>query len=374
MDKPKKTIQVVLVSRQAIPNISPTLDKRIKPDKIILVVTQDMLNVAKQLEQIYHPNGIKTERWQLVDAWDIKHIQNRMSKLLHQCKDDIVQLNATGGTKPMSIAAYEIFRAEKRPIFYIHPEKDHLIWMYPSDQMPIDLEDRIKIKDYFKAYGAIEVNYESYGVKSQIRQLNEALIADINQFKSVMPTFNYLASKAEKNRLQSPDLTREHKKDKNLIKLISLFQQAGLISYKENRLHYTDEDSRFICNGGWLEHYTHSCGLNIKKQQQLQDIKRSVTIKTGSTTNELDVVLLKDNRAYIIECKTQQNKSDKLKNTLYKLDSVSDTLGGLQCQALLVNYYPLKAHEVKRARQHQIHHCSYTQLKDLEKILIQWLQ
>ena len=65
-----------------------------------------------------------------------------------------IALNATGGTKPMSIAAYEVFRTFGLPIFYVHPEQDRLIWMHPSGRPAVDLANRLDLEPFLRAHGA----------------------------------------------------------------------------------------------------------------------------------------------------------------------------------------------------------------------------
>jgi len=119
--------QLVLISEQAVPNIAPILDERFKPEQVIMLVSEDMLEQSEFLEKIYKPRGIKVSRWKIKDPWDVEHIRNRIEDLLLENEYESIALNTTGGTKPMSIAAYEVFRENNLDIFYIHPEQARLI-------------------------------------------------------------------------------------------------------------------------------------------------------------------------------------------------------------------------------------------------------
>ncbi len=370
---------LILVSDQTIPNISPILDQRFRPKKVVLMFAPDKQEVCHRLQGLYRTYGVETLLWPINNAWDIYSIQDRVLELLVTHEHDEIILNTTGGSKPMSIAAYEVFRSNNKKIFYVHPEKDLLIWMYPHDPTPIDLEDRIKIPNYLKAFGAEEVSYSPFGVKPELRQLNQALVTHIEQFSGALSILNYYASTAEHHQLTSEPIDHVSNKNHDFQKLLDLFKQAQLLNIKQNKLHFTDEAARFICNGGWLEYYTHSCCLNIKDKLILQDVKRNVVVKrrAGQETvkNELDVVLLKDNKAYIIECKTRmfKKRSPDMENTLYKLDSISDTLGGVQCRSMLVSYHPMHEHASQRAHELHIEYCSHSELKQLQQKLMEWI-
>ena len=106
--------QLCLVSAQATPNLTPALDPATRPRRVILLVSPDMHAKAEWLEQVLRPRGVRVDRWPIDDAWDVEGVQSRLLELLDRERDAMeagaIALNATGGTKPMSIAAYEVFR------------------------------------------------------------------------------------------------------------------------------------------------------------------------------------------------------------------------------------------------------------------------
>ncbi len=103
---------------------------------------------------------------------------------------------------------------------------------------------------------------------------------------------------------------RQQASDPILSDLIHLFAKNNLISLDKNMLVFPTEEARFYVNGGWLEQHVWGVCLNIKKQSGIQDIGRSVQVErqhqNKPVRNELDITFLKDNRLYIIECKTQK--------------------------------------------------------------------
>lgn len=377
-------IHLVLISAQAVPNITPILDERFRPDRVIMLVSRDMEARADCLEKIYRPRGIKTERWPIENAWDVEHIRNRVMELLCEYERHDITLNATGGTKPMSIAAYEVFRNEKKAIFYVHPEKDRLIWMHPNDRESVDLADRIRLKEYLMAYGADTVN-ETHkgGVPRSLRDLTAELIEHIEAYAPALGSLNYYAARANNPRLRSPEIDGNFNGHHAFWSLVELFEHAGLLRQERRRLVFNDEDARFIVNGGWLELHAYACCLNLKKSLGIQDVGHSieVTRRQGSDTvpNEMDVALLRDNRLYLLECKTKLLKGgdrhhDEGAEVLYKLDSLRDLIGGLQAKAMLVSFNRLKSHNRHRARELNIEYCCHRDLKFLEERIEQWLR
>ena len=378
----QNNIHLVLISAQTVPNITPILDERSKPEQVIMLVSPDMRRQAEQLESIYKPRGIQVSEWPIHDAWDIEYIRNRVFDLLSEHEDDSIVLNATGGNKPMSIAAYEVFRTFNKPIFYVHPETDRLIWMHPQERASFDIADRIKLKEYLMAYGATEVKEQhKAGVSQAMRDLTDELVHHIAQYSDALSTLNYLAAVSE-NQLISPPIARDKKGDYVFWRLVERFQKAELLDLEGDRLRFNDENARFMVNGGWLEMYAYACCLNLKKRMGIQDVARSIEVKRqhgkSEVLNEIDVGFLHNNRLYLLECKTKVFSGNNLKHdegaeVLYKLDSLRDHLGGLQAKAMLVSAKKLLKHNRSRAKELRLQYCVHTDLVNLEQNIANWL-
>ena len=69
--------------------------------------------------------------------------------------------------------------------------------------------------------------------------------------------------------------------------------------------------------------------------------------------NELDVVVLRDNALYLIECKAGKKFPEQADNYTTKLDSLRDTLGGMKGKGLLISQYALNPSSEKRAHEYQ---------------------
>ncbi|RIZ68534.1 MAG: DUF1887 family protein [Methylococcales bacterium] len=371
---------LILVSAQAVPNITPVLDERFKPREVVLLVSPDMTLRAEWLEQIYHKRGVKSRRWLIDDAYDIEHIRYRVLELLNEYEDGSLALNATGGTKPMSIAAYEEFRDPPRPIFYVHPEEDRVIWLYPSKQAGHDLADRIKLPEFLQAYGAtMTAQGDTLGVPAAYRDLTDEIITRIAYYSKALGSLNYLAQQATGS--LSVELNAQQAKDNFLADLIALFSDNKLLRLEKNRLIFATEQDRFYVNGGWLEQHVYGQCLNIKKQTGIQDIGRSVQVdrqhQGKPVRNELDITFLKDNRLYIIECKTKRFSAKDQgagADTLYKLDTLKDLLGGLQAKSMLISFTQPNVYDVQRAGDLKIALCCHKELPYLTDKLLAWIK
>ncbi len=372
----KISTHLILVSAQQIQNITPFLDEAIKPQKVIMLVSPDMRERAKALENIFKPRGISVEQWPIDDAWDVDRISDAILNILSQYPEGDIALNATGGTKLMSIAAYEAFRSEKAPIYYVHPEHDRLLWLSPK-KAPHDLADRLKLKDYLMAYGAdqVDISSDTQSVPPNVQALTQTLLLDIERYAEELGTLNYLAYQADNPQLK---VEIEHGPQSRpvLWELLELFENANFCKMNGHTLSFANQQARFFTNGGWLEMHTYNLCIKLKSTCQIQDVASNITIHrypAGKTAvkNEIDVGLIRANRLHLIECKTK--RFDKDADVLYKLKSLLDLMGGQQGRAMLVSFNTLDKSSRARAKELKIALCCKGDLKNLQQQLQTWL-
>jgi hypothetical protein len=367
---------LILVSAQPIPNITPMLDETTKPKKVLMLVSSDMRERAKALENILKPRGISVEQWPISNPWDAEHISDTVLDILSQYPEGNIALNATGGTKLMSIAAYEAFRSEKAPIYYVHPEQDRLIWLSPKKPSH-ELADRLKLKDYLMAYGAdqVDIPLEVQSVPTAIQAVTQRLLTDIDRYADELATLNYLAYQADNPHLET-QIDQGPQSRPVLWELLELFEAYDICKINGHTLSFADQQSRFFTNGGWLEMHTYNVCTKLKKTCQIQDVASNITIHrhpAGKTAvkNEIDVGLIHNNRLHLIECKTKRFEKDA--DVLYKLDSLRDLIGGLQGRAMLVSFNTLDRISRARSKELNIELCCKTDLKHLQQHLQSWL-
>lgn len=365
---------LILVSAQPIPNLTPVLDQQLRPKKVIMLVSPDMQQRSQYLESIFKGQcGVEVERHTIDDPWDLEAITLQIIDIVGSYPANSIALNATGGTKPMALAAFDVFK-ENQQIFYVHPEQDRLIWLNPK-QPSIKLADKLKLKNYLMAYGAEAVNTENVGVSFDLQDLCNAIIKDISRYEKALGALNYLALKASEHPKLTVVIEDGPQARRDLWDLLELFEQQGLCSINGQNLLFKDETSRFIANGGWLELYTYKQCLNLKHSQAIQDIARNISItRQSKTKNEIDIGLIKANRLHLIECKTKRYKDNNSADPLYKLDSLRDLMGGLQGKAMLVSFNQLDKASRHRAKELEIAICCHTELQNLQTHMTKWLR
>lgn len=375
-------IHFCLISDQATPNLTPLLDQCFKPKKIVMLVSKQMTKQAGYLEKFCKTRKIETEKLFIQDPYDPALIEDQVIEKLDKYRSDSVALNVTGGTKPMAIAAQQVFQMDNKSIFYVRIDTNQVIFLGKSIPA-FTLDCKLKIKDYLEVHGFECVSSENKSVNHALSEFASDLAKDAKANAGAIGLLNEIASKAEQSKSLSVKI--EEYKDKqqypNLLHLIEKTEspKLNLTSFKSNNLYFRDEESRFYLNGGWLESHVFELAKSLDSAL-IQDIAMNIKIKTpewrqGEAENEIDVMILARNRMHLIECKTKNFSSDKARfdQALYKLDSLT-ALGGLNTRAMLVSYRNLQDSDNQRAKDLGIKVVKAEQLHGLKNKLNEWLR
>lgn len=360
---------LLLVHDSLIPNITPSLDPRFRPGEVCLLAAPAMHAETARLTRLLRDTGIDVSEWPIADPWDIEHVRERVSSFVAERRDEGIVLNVSGGTLPMSLAAYEVFRSTDQPVYYVHPTNDHLVWLHPNKQKAFDLADRIRLPAFLAAHDLRLTSVVRQGITEQLRTLTATLVAQVERFAGPLATLNwYAAAAARRDSLLSPPVSTEHLQRLDLAELLDLFAGNGVLQVDaQQRLVFADNAARFYANGGWLEEHVFGIISQLRREQPtIQDLGRSLIVEWdeegSSVKNEIDVAFLANNRLYLIECKTKRFDVDQSPEaasaaTLYKLDTLRNHLGGDEARAMLVSYRGIGTHARARAMELGIEVC-----------------
>ncbi len=377
---PATEVQVILVGGQPTPNLTPALDPALQACEAILLTSPDMRGRADGLAAVLQPAGLRVRREELSDPWDVAAMREQILELVATREGEPLALNATGGTKLMAIAAYEVFLSARLPIFYVHPEQDRLVWLQPEGLPPRQLANRLRLPAFLKAHGAeLRQRPGAFGMAAPLKALAEALAADVDRHRHALATLNFAAASAA-NTGVSADIGAALRR-RDVRGLAEAFAARGLLRIEGEVLRFADEAARFFVNGGWLEQYVVALAQSLKAAHPaIQDVGRGLEVarSDGAVANELDVAVLARNRLHVIECKTRLFDGETRQGgagaeALYKLETLLNRLGGLQARGLLVSFQPLHPRILERARDYRIAVCAGPDLARLRERLRHWL-
>lgn len=361
---------MLLVSAQPMPNFLPILNSEMKPDSVSLVVSAKMKNRAEWLgkEIAKHQVEILPDIEIGNAETDINAIQQTLIEWADKNQDLMAEsfLNATGGTKPMAIAAQEVYRMAGRPVFYVDVATDMVSWVSGSERN-LKLEKSPTLSQVFGLNG---LELESGDFKSVVGDekwkhfcdeiasspsdwalalgaLNEKASFAVNEF-------NHARGRREKDEALSFQYGNHELDTPKWNEMLEMLHADELIAGATASERFISEDAARFCAGIWLEHYVFSIlkGFSFDKKRALMN---AVVVDSKGNRNELDSIVIHRNTCYVIEDKT---KNMKVKNgstgnvadqAVYKLSQVTKNLG-LRAKGILVSARPVRPVDKDRAR------------------------
>ena len=365
--------------------ITPILDRNIPSDGIILSYPHQRSELAKRIQTLVKAHGTDCQMTAYPESGSVEklklHYANMYDKWLRDESQTQLWLNASTGARRPLLSAQEVARIYKQKTFLVDPQSDQFVWLYPDSEHPIQVADKIKLRSFFQLYGAeLVASSNKSGIANEVRQLGENWAMQVESYAKALGTLNYLARGAGfAANLTTNPLTTDQQNDTALLRIIDDLQATSMVEYQDARIKFVNEQARFFANGGWLEELTFSIVRGLRSEvHTIQDDGHSVEIQRTLSTdkpvkNELDVALLANNKLHVIECKTMRFKGEKASTTLYKLDTLSDVLGGMSARGMLVSYLPISESDMQRAKDLRIEVVSFRSLKNLKQRLRQWI-
>jgi hypothetical protein len=377
------TIHVGIIDQDPVRLVTPLLDHRTDSHHIVLIGDAEQTTSYLRLEQVLLQHAISCEFYEIPSGSNIAAIKKSIHHLAQdlQSRGSEVLLNASCGLRHRLLSIYEVFRSFQWPIFVVEPSSDQLCWLYPDEREDSQVQDRITIADYLTIFGA-RGEFTEHNIAPtlghQLYLLGERWASNALELGPGLATLNYLATTCRKEQKLDVELSEKQQGYRELDILIKDLVDANIATYKNGTLTFADEDARRFSNGEWLETLVDSTVKQI--QDSLKTIQdRSLNVQVyrqlgeREVRNELDVATVVNNKLHIIECKTKGMRDDG-DDTLYKLESLRDLLGGLQARAMLVSFRPLRQNDITRAQDLGLALIGPDELKDLKSHLTNWFR
>jgi len=285
----KKTL-ISLVSDHTIPNVQLIKEFENHVD-IFLFITSEKMEEENENRTDWMIHALqlpheKTERL-IVNPHDLYEIENKFESHEFNSKDEY-HINLTGGTKLMALAAMNFFRnLPNVHFYYVQKGSSSYQQVYPrNERAKKKFNYRVTLYEYLNAYG---LKIES------------------------------------KESIHKPVKKTEKLMHKVLWENANVRKLPEIKSAKDYKL---SEDKKYY-SGGWFEEYVFN---SIKNHFGLKnkEIGMGVKLQNTMTRNEYDVVFVKNNIIYVLECKAYFGYSKlkaKIEKDLYKLSALDDDFG-----------------------------------------------
>lgn len=377
MNKPAQ-IQTLLVSEQAAPNLLAALDPRMKPNEVVLLVSQKMTQRADALQSVLQEVGIKTSRIALPDEHNLAALENTLMEVASQRENQSIALNVTGGNKLMALAAQSVAQLAQWPVFYVDVDTDQIIWLDKATPTQ-PLTQQLRINHYLRGYGfTLTEGLDKPQPSAAYQSLLQDLVLNVGSLEEPIGQLNWLGQQAESEGRLSVKLSHRQLDSRSLEALLRKFEVAKVLKMSGDTLNYASEDARFFAKGGWLEHHVYQTVCQVTSELAIRDKAANLVVQDASSQkNEMDVAFMARNRLFAIECKTARMDSpdsQKANDTLYKLAENCRRIGGIGTRGMLATYRPLRDSELRLAKALSIEVVAGATLARLGERLKQWVR
>ena len=332
-------IMVCLISVQHVPNLRSI--QSVRPDLLILAVTSGMAGKDEQLLKALAAGGLDyTEKKMIIDlAEGEEQSAEPINKKLHDIFEKYPQeewfVNLTGGTKPMSIGAYEFSKDKRLKTLYIAEGNqrqaiDLLGGPYTS------LQHDVTTNEFLAGYGFNIINAGNLE-QAEKRALLLAKMAsymalhnedaDFRAFAARLQYFKEDQIKLDKKEWERNGLTLSDEDNvflKNAALRDQIASKFNLFISGIKFIGHLDKFATEFLTGKWLEVFIWNLLLPFVGKS-IWDLHLGVLAgKSGpGENNDLDVSFMRNQSLCIVECKTGGQEHDPDANdVLYKIEAI----------------------------------------------------
>lgn len=286
------------------------------------------------IEEIVLKNDIDEFKYEKI----CRTIKNHLRNGVHYC------VNLAGGTRYMALAVQQVFEDFDTEFFYVDLEDNNIIKSKFDDN--IDNGD-----DYFYPI-LYRMNVAEYLSAHELKHdIHKKVLKPLLPFATAERFFHLYT----KDLFTGRDFTimeilrmdyRDRRNGVNLSEIEQPFNERcrtipdirqfldkiGLFC-KNDRL--THAQLAWI-TGGWFEEYIY---YRVRDFVHPDDIKLGVHISRSRVprNNELDVVFMKNNRLFVIECKTGVETERMFSEVVYKACALREALLGVSCHSYIAS-------------------------------------
>ncbi len=378
-------VHVCLLSDQLLPNLIPILMER--PSRVYLIVSPEIQQSGKdkRMEIILRKKEIDVRLCQHAPSTGFEAIREFATKLAGELvsaeSGNLIILNVTGGTKLLAIGFIEIFRARlKGSLRVIYTDTGHgmIETLVPPGEAPSPMRDVLDAESYLEAQGLTLISAAS-DEKKWIKDVNSRelntrfLVENWEPLSGLSGILNPMETQAG----ETSALAKEFRSGLRE-KARTLLTDAGLVEDWDRVKSIEDlsRDARIYLTGGWLEEYAWLSArlAGLKDAKCAAKLRWGVNDDLAGPGNELDLLVVHDNKMLIVECKTGKisSKGTQGLKIAALLESLKRNVGGNFCDGLLVHAGKLPSAMKKRCEKDGITTLEQGSLTELKSRLEVW--
>lgn len=383
-------LHIVIATGQNQANLIPALQCRAQEVWILETPAMQRLRSAAHLVTALNARGIAARTLPFADD-DVTTLHRQAERIAREVGSRAVTINFTGGTKPMTLALVQTLAAdlatapgaEPPHLVYCDTKNRRLDWLAPQPrseamQPVLGIDDILLVQGYRRVGGTGGPNLAGWQAAAQERaDLTRWLGEHSAELGGFLGALNHVANAARadphRHKPFEPEQRLRHIPNGAPKELLRRACAHGLISWGgADTVHFHDDSAAQYLGGGWVEE------LAALKMRGLRpnggwEPRLCIEHVDTRTRNELDAVLVHDNRMLVVECKAAR-PDDDLSDWIYKLAKLAEAVGGQMAQAMLLSAREMNQAQRNRAKEYRVDVLSAGELRQLPERLRHWTQ
>lgn len=351
-----KTLVNIVTEDNPIPAYLFIKEKYEPGDRIMYISAKD---TAADMEWLSAIDGVSPDYMDEIllrdDIDEFKYEKICRAVRSHLKKGEQYWVNLAGGTRYMALAVQQVFDAFGAKFFYVNTEDNTIIQsvyddsIYDDDDLIYPIKYRMNISEYLMVNDLVNDMAKSthkpifpFQMAENMFQLFSQRLLDNHDYKiMVILRENYrncskgvyireLERPSRPNFPSIPDIW-------NFLHLVNMSVANGKLSH----------DQLEWITGGWFEEYVYYI---VKQAINPDDIAIGLHVsrKGIKRINELDVTFIKDNRFFVIECKTGVETERLFNEIVYKACALREALLGVSCHSYIASLKQDTSGELKK--------------------------
>lgn len=327
-------VLLCLLSDQHVPNLLSV--HHYKPDRLVLIETAQMKSrdAARHFLTALTLGGLDYDARHHVEPLNAEDSLDSVRQALQAAygrhPTDQWTANLTGGTKPMSIATYEFFKALGGDLVYTNVARPSRIIDITGNRTDT-CDHRPRVKEFLAGYG-----FESRKADDKLDE------AETRARERVGSAILLARHASEKDVLALDDTERKRARDKGIELPAERFAfpceelRQSWLGAAPTRL-LTRYEAEFL-TGGWLEVFVWDLLTRHADALDVWDIRLGMEVgRCGDASgNDFDVAFMHNHGLSMVECKSGSQDHDPGSDILYKVEAVTRQFRALRVRSSLV--------------------------------------
>jgi len=288
-----------------------------------------------------------------------------------------VVFHVTGGTKLMVLAIHaqlQNLKAGTGSLRVLYADTKHQIlnWLDDAPRQEA-LQDVLSLQDLLVVRGYRTTNDTRHAKSQQLAATRAKITREMGENAARYGRFFSVLATVANQAVKSGNLHQafDFPPGGHAATLLAMAASSGLIEWQEGdvRITFADTGAASYFAGDWPEEYVFLKLPGLFKVGQYAIGAKVLQART-KTENEIDAIVVHNNRALVVECKTSRQL--KAQDAIYKLGQVLRQVGGLFARGLYVSAQNVGEADRRRAQEYGIDVMAGDELQGINKYLRDW--